>query len=118
MPATALKEQIRHSLSRYPKEELEGALREILSDLGGEDKVRHLAQYQQILKEKDQLIGGIQLKAIALAGALRESDRLLRLCVALMKGGKVKVPLEIAEHLGMIPSLRPEPQTFRAYQQR
>jgi hypothetical protein len=69
------------------------------------------SQQQEALKERDQLIQSVQLQNIGLRGALRESDRLLRVCVALLLDSGVTPPVEVSNHLGsqvLAPAVKPE----------
>ena len=93
-----VKEQLQRSISTLPAEEALAAMREILKE--------RTSDYQVATRERDELIKGIQAENLALKGALRESFRFLQLCVGLLQNSAVQIPLEVAEHMGMIPRIQ------------
>jgi hypothetical protein len=90
-----VKQKLQQALSTLPEDDASEALREILRE--------RTSEYQVTLKEQNEVIKGIQLENLSLKGSLRESDRLLQQCVGLLQDKAIKVPLEIATHLGIVP---------------
>jgi hypothetical protein len=59
-----------------------------------------LQEYQLQLKEKDQIIGQLQLENLALKGSLREGCQLLQALVHLLQLARISVPQSVALYLG------------------
>jgi hypothetical protein len=59
-----------------------------------------LQEYQLQLKEKDQIIGQLQLENLALKGSLREGCQLLQSLVHLLQLARISVPQSVALYLG------------------
>lgn len=73
---------------------------EAIAPIAPTTNTQQLADYQIQLKEKDQLIGQLQLENLALKGSLREGTQHLQSLIDLLQIARIPIPGAIALYLG------------------